>query len=117
MEQNQKTQLELLAFCAALTVDALHIPKRQEQSSQVDVLAGALKLDMRQYWQPTAANYFGRIPKKFLLEAVTEAKGQPRAEALQRGWSKKDALAAACEKELADSAWLPAILCGHEGKN
>ena len=117
MEQNQKTQLELLAFCAALTVDALHIPKRQEQSKHVPVLAAALKLDMRTYWQPTTASYFGRIPKKLMLEAVTEATGQPRADALQRGWSKKDALASACEKELADTQWLPAILCGHEGKN
>jgi hypothetical protein len=49
-----------------------------------------------------------------MLEAVTEATGKERADALQRGWSQKASLATACEKELANSKWLPEILRQHE---
>ena len=50
----------------------------------------------------------------YMLEAVTEATGKERADALQRGWSQKASLATACEKELANSKWLPEILRQHE---
>jgi hypothetical protein len=67
-------------------------------------LAGALKLDMAEYWQPTAARYFGRVSKQEALDAVAEGVARQAADNLAK--LKKDALAKEAEKQLAGTGWL-----------
>jgi ParB family chromosome partitioning protein len=56
-------------------------------------------------WTPTAENYFGRVPKVRILEAVTEARGLQMAELIE-GLKKSD-MAEQAERLLAGTNWLP----------
>jgi ParB family chromosome partitioning protein len=109
MAKDQKALLAILAVCAASTVDA--VEKRRgadhglEHAAQ---LAAALKLDMTQYWQPTAEGYLGRVSKALICDAVREGVG-PGAAAKIDGL-KKDAMAKRAEALLAGKGWLPALL-------
>jgi ParB family transcriptional regulator, chromosome partitioning protein len=109
MAKDQKALLAILAVCAACTVDA--VEKRRGADHGLDhaaQLAATLKLDMTQYWQPTAEGYFGRVSKALILEAVREGVG-PGAAAKIDGL-KKDAMAKRAEALLAGKGWLPALL-------
>ena len=75
IEQDQKTLLAILAVCAGHTVDAVAKKHDPVPLGHADQLAAALKLDMAEYWQPTAAGYFGRVSKTQVLDAVAEAAG------------------------------------------
>ena len=44
-----------------------------------DQLAAAQKLDLKDWFTPTADNYFSRVGKQQILDAITEASGQPHA--------------------------------------
>jgi ParB family chromosome partitioning protein len=95
----------LLAHCVALTIDAL---KGGADPGQISVLAAALGLDMRTWWQPTQKNFLGRLTKNDILAAVSEGVSQ------QASWRlaslKKDRMAKEAERLLAGSGWLPAPL-------
>jgi ParB family transcriptional regulator, chromosome partitioning protein len=83
-----------------VVADRLNCPPRPAFSE-------ALRLDMTQWFRPTAANYFSRIGKPGILAALQEVKG-----ATAPAWAKmkKSELAALAERELADTGWLPALL-------
>lgn len=101
----------LLAVCAAFTVTAVRKPQDRPDAPRLvhaDLLAMALGLDMRQWWQPTVASYFGRVSKARTLEAVTEAISKGAADNLVK--LKKDALAARAEEKVGETGWLPPIL-------
>jgi ParB family chromosome partitioning protein len=108
MAKDQKTLLAILAVCAASTVDA--VEKRRGatdhalDATHAQQLAEGLKLDMAEYWQPTAEGYFGRVSKDQTLGAIEEVGGLSK----KSGCSslKKDALAKAAEKELKGKRWL-----------
>jgi ParB family chromosome partitioning protein len=70
-------------------------------------LAVTLKLDMTAWFTPTAENYFARVSKTGILEALTEAKGD-----IAPAWTKakKGELAVIAERQLAETGWLPAPL-------
>ena len=102
------SRMVLFAYCAALTVNAVHEPwnKAQSRRHHADQLACAVSLDMAAAgWKPTAGNYLGRVPKARILEAVTEAKGAGMAELIE-GLKKGD-MAEQAERLLADTNWLP----------
>jgi len=108
--QDTATRLDLLAYCAGCSVNAVR--KRHERSearlAHADRLAGALGLDMTQWWQPTAESYLRHVPKARILETVREAVTPEAAENLAK--LKKDALAAEAEQRLASTGWLPEVL-------
>ena len=56
VKQDQKTLLALLAVCAGHTVDAVVKNGNDSKAEHAGQLAAALKLDMADYWQPTAAS-------------------------------------------------------------
>jgi ParB family transcriptional regulator, chromosome partitioning protein len=97
--------LALLAYCVAVTVDGV---QSTEGPCALDALAKAAKLDMRRWWQPTAENYFGSVPKTRILAVITEAVSPSAAAPLAK--LKKDALAQAAERELSNKAWLPSLM-------
>lgn len=102
--------LDLLAFCAACSVNAVVKPHESsdERVAHADKLAVALNLDMTQWWQPTGESYLSRVSKARILEAVTEGVSKSAADNFLK--LKKDELVTHAEQRLAGTGWLPAIL-------
>jgi ParB family chromosome partitioning protein len=102
---------DLLAVCAGMSVNAVRKTHDKADASRLvhaDQLATALGLDMTEWWQPTAAGFFGRITKTRILETVAEGCSKGAADNLAK--LKKDALAKRAEAKLAGTGWLPAVL-------
>jgi len=108
-------RMGLLAFCVSLGVSALYergmpggatSPHMVERRlAEANRLARAVGLDMVAVgWQPTVANYLGRVPKLRILEAVREAKGEQAAQLLDH--LKKDEMAKEAERLLDGTGWL-----------
>jgi len=110
LEQPTTMLLDLLAYAVAKSVNALQLPhyERRKQRTHADRLAQALKIDMTQWFEPTAENYFGRVSKIGIEQALTEAKGGDFAAGVS-GMKKADA-AAYAERQIAGTGWLPALL-------
>ncbi len=104
--------LDLIAVCAALSVDATHSKTsaydNRRRMGHADQLAETLGLDMSRYWTPTAGSYFGRVSKKAICIAVAEAAGEGIAFRIQD--LKKPIMAAEAETIAAKTGWLPAVL-------
>jgi ParB family chromosome partitioning protein len=103
-------RLSLLAYCAALTIDAVRVPKQHRASEQAhgDDLSRAVGLDMRGYWQATEAAYFGRVSKTVILDVMREAVSPEAADNIAN--LKKAAMAQAAAQRLSGNGWLPALL-------
>ncbi len=98
--------LSLLAHCVSGAVDAVDNGARSADAlTHAGLLAESVALDMRASWQPTAANYLGRVHKALIREAVTEAVSSEAAERIA-GLKKAD-MASAAEALLRDKGWLP----------
>jgi ParB family transcriptional regulator, chromosome partitioning protein len=98
----------LFAHCVALSVNAVYEPwnRRPRALSHADRIAEAVNLDVAAGgWSPTADNYFGRVTKARIVEAVREAKGETAALHIEH--LKKSAMAVRAEELLAGSAWIP----------
>lgn len=109
--QKQDKLLKLLAFCAAATVNAVQAKADIFESDRIknaSELASALKLDMNAWFTPDAPNYFSRVSKPQILDALKEGRKQPNAPAWEK--LKKPELAALAERELAGKGWLPELL-------
>ena len=117
LAQPQQTLLDLLAVSAAHTVDAIREKGTKADAPRLmhaDALAKALGFDMRTWFTPTAANFFSRINRNGILEALSEAGCTMRT----RSWSKvkKGELAALAGRELEGTGWLPLPLRMHVGE-
>lgn len=108
LQQPQAEVLQLCAYCVATTVNGV---TSDEGCHALDALAQAAGLDMREWWAPGADNYLGSLPKARILEVVREAASPEVAATLTS--LKKAPLAAAAEKRLAGTGWLPGLLRGH----
>lgn len=111
LKQKQAVLLELLAFCAATTINAVRLKSDRpgnERLQHTEALAAALKLDMKAWFTPDAANFFNRVSKPQILDAIREAKGQPPAPAWEK--LKKAELAQEAERQLNGSGWMPELL-------
>jgi ParB family chromosome partitioning protein len=101
------SRMSLFAHCAALTINAVQEPwnRAPGRKTHADQIANVLSLDMAAIgWKPTAANYFGRVAKARILEAVTEAKGAAATEWIEN--LRKQDMAQQAERMLADTGWL-----------
>jgi len=111
-DKDQKTLLAILAVCAASTVDTVEkrrgVTDHAPDSTHAGQLAEALKLDMADYWQPTAEGYFARVSKDLILDAVSEGIGKQAAQKIAT--LKKGAMVSRASELLAGKNWLPAIL-------
>lgn len=102
------TQLELLAFCVAGTVNAVRERHRRADGirfAQAEQVAMAVGLDMADWWRPTRLGYLGRVSKARLLAAVSEAVSPQAAENIAH--MKKEAMAVRAEELLATIRWVP----------
>lgn len=111
LAQSDKVVLDVLTFCAALSVDAVkakHDRADCPRLAHADKLADALGLDMAQWWEPTVDRYLGRVPKTRVLEAVAEAVSPQVSHSLAS--LKKNVLISRAEERLKGKGWLPPIL-------
>jgi len=107
LAQPQETLLSFLAFCAALSLNGIKT-KNDSGTTRIhhsDAVATALNMDMRNWFTPTADNFFSKVSKPQILEAMTEAGKAPNSNAPAK--LKKGPLAELAEKTLAGTGWLP----------
>jgi ParB family chromosome partitioning protein len=103
-ELSQDELLSLLAVCVAGCIDAVTADTADQRTN---ALAGALDLDMAQWWTPTAAGFFNHVPKARIVEAI---KSFAPKQAHQLAVVKKGELAATAERLAAGTGWLPDML-------
>jgi ParB family chromosome partitioning protein len=111
-KQKDGVLLELLAFCVSRSVDAIqrkHEKGDTARFGEADKLAAAIGLDMTDFFKATAENYFGRVSKPLIIEALKEAKVEITP-AMEK--AKKGELAAIAEREIGKAKWLPGLLRG-----
>ncbi len=96
IKASDKTLMSLLAFCLA------------QGCTNGDQLATPLSLDMADWFTPNAQNYFGRIGKPDILQAIKEATGKPVAPATEK--LKKSDLAAFADRVVKGTGWMPKFL-------
>jgi ParB family chromosome partitioning protein len=109
LAQPQETLLELLAYLAGQTVDAVESSQgRNDQTLHADELAHALALDMRQWWTPGTQDFWQRLPKAALAQAVEEADVPPLGVCLAK-LSKTEAVRVVAGA-LDGTGWLPVPL-------
>ena len=103
-QADRDTKDNLLAYLCALTIDV-----RQTGGKDVNPhshhVQEALRLDMADYWRPTAANYFFKIRREQLLEAMHEAQVIEAGETFSA--AKKTELAMIAERLIGATRWLP----------
>ena len=115
---DEARRLALLAHCVSNGVNALYEKADryggtgisqyglERRLGQADRLALAVGLDMVEAgWKPTVDNYLGRVPKRRILEAVREAKGEHSAQLIDH--LKKAEMAKEAERLLDSAGWLP----------
>ena len=108
LEQDQDTLLRLLAFCSAMTVNAVRTKADSEKHYRLqhaDMLATALGMDMSRWFTPTVDNFYSKIPKSKIVRALTEAGKAPNADTVTK--LKKAEFAAFAERTMQDTGWLP----------
>jgi ParB family transcriptional regulator, chromosome partitioning protein len=108
LEQDQTRLLDLLAFCTATTIDAVQTKADRPGAPRLEnskALAEAVHLDMLKWFFPASDNYFSRISKPQILEALREARGTAPAPAWEK--LKKAELAILAEQEITGKNWLP----------
>lgn len=101
------SQLALFAHCVSFGINAVYEPynRRPRALAHADRIAQDVRLDIVQTgWRPTAGNYFARVTKARIVEAVREAKGDTAA---TLGSLKKTEMAEQAELLLTGSGWLP----------
>lgn len=106
--QPQAVALELVAYAVACSLDTVTCGEGNAEAFAR--LAGAVQLDMKRWWQPTADSYFAHLPKARILEVVAEAVSPQAAVPLEK--ARRDEAGRAAERALAASGWLPAPLRG-----
>ncbi len=112
------SRMDLLAHCVSYGINALYERPNPYSGSgvsehglevrmrQAERLARATGLDMvAAGWRPTVGNYFGRVTKARIVEAVREGAGERAAQLIDH--MKKGDMAKEAERLLADSGWLP----------
>ena len=112
-------RMQLLAHCTALSVNALYEPANRYNQGHVSahgvskrhrhppiISRGPSVSTWREAgWQPTVANYLGRVTKPRILEAVREARGEEMVGLIDH--LKKGDMAKEAERLLDGSGWLP----------
>ncbi|WP_321899444.1 ParB/RepB/Spo0J family partition protein [Paraburkholderia heleia] len=105
LQQDTDVMSNLFAFCVAATVDGICVA---DCPHPVNEVANTLAVDFTRYWKPTRVGYFEHVSKDRILAVVGQSISQQAAGEL-RGMKKGDA-AAAAERRMSDSGWLPEVL-------
>lgn len=105
-----QTLMSLMVFCTACSVDGVQTRNCGHTSrSPLDTLESAIGFHMRDWWQPTKANFFGHLKKPQIIAALNEAglSGAARdAEKMKKGDAAEHA-----EFHMKDNRWVPGWMC------
>ncbi|EIW7115981.1 ParB/RepB/Spo0J family partition protein [Shigella flexneri] len=105
-----QTLMSLMVFCTACSVDGVQTRNCGHTSrSPLDTLESAIGFHMRDWWQPTKANFFGHLKKPQIIAALNEAglSGAARdAEKMKKGDAAEHA-----EHHMKDNRWVPGWMC------
>lgn len=105
-----QTLMSLMVFCTACSVDGVQTRNCGHTSrSPLDSLETAIGFHMRDWWQPTKANFFGHLKKPQIIAALNEAglSGAARdAEKMKKGDAAEHA-----EFHMKDNRWVPDWMC------
>ncbi|EPB3307077.1 ParB/RepB/Spo0J family partition protein [Escherichia coli] len=107
---SQEVLLSLLSFCTACSINGVQTREYGHTSrSPLDSLETAIGFHMRDWWQPTKANFFGHLKKPQIMAALNEAglSGAARdAEKMKKGDAAEHA-----EFHMKDNRWVPGWMC------
>ncbi|HIH3348998.1 TPA: ParB/RepB/Spo0J family partition protein [Escherichia coli] len=107
---SQEVLLSLLSFCTACSIHGVQTRECGHASrSPLDTLESAIGFHMRDWWQPTKANFFGHLKKSQIIAALNEAglSGAARdAEKMKKGDAAEHA-----EFHMKDNRWVPGWMC------
>ena len=107
---SQEVLLSLLSFCTACSLNGVQTRECGHTSrSPLDSLETAIAFHMRDWWQPTKANFFGHLKKPQIIAALNEAglSGAARdAEKMKKGDAAEHA-----EFHMKDNRWVPGWMC------
>lgn len=107
---SQEVLLSLLSFCTACSLNGVQTRKCGHTSrSPLDTLESAIGFHMRDWWQPTKANFFGHLKKPQIIAALNDAglSGAARdAEKMKKGDAAEHA-----EFHMKDNRWVPGWMC------
>ena len=87
LEQDQEALLKLLAFCTARSLNGVQAKGDLDGCGRLqhaNALALALSMDMTKWFTPTAENFFSKVSKARITEALTEAGKPPAAETAKK---------------------------------
>ncbi|KNE88538.1 hypothetical protein PSTG_18056, partial [Puccinia striiformis f. sp. tritici PST-78] len=100
----------LLAYCVGQSLDAVQLwpAKDGKVGGELTPLEHALDFNLCDWWQPTKANYFGRISKELMSDALVDAGKVAQAASVLK--MKKGDAAQLAEDELTASGWVPDCL-------
>ncbi|HEM8139333.1 MULTISPECIES: ParB/RepB/Spo0J family partition protein [unclassified Providencia] len=103
----QADLVALLAFCSAQTLSEVnhYAPHDNTLAEALRPIEQAIAFDFRQWWQPTKANFFGRISKDQISDCLVDAGAADKA--LEAVKMKKGDAAELAENTLKDTHWLP----------
>ncbi|CAK6500805.1 MULTISPECIES: ParB/RepB/Spo0J family partition protein [Serratia] len=106
----QAEVVALLTYCVGLSLDAVQLwpAKDGKVGDALTPLEHALDFTLRDWWQPTKANYFGRISKELMSDALLDAGKVAQAASVLK--MKKGDAAQLAEDELTASGWVPECL-------
>lgn len=99
--------LALLAFCVGLALNGVQsfASKEGKVGDKLTTVENALEFDLCDWWKPTKENYFGRISKEQISDALIDAGKNAQAASVLK--MKKGDAAQLAEDELASLRWLP----------
>ncbi|EFH5539161.1 ParB/RepB/Spo0J family partition protein [Escherichia coli] len=107
---SQEVLLSLLSFCTACSIHGVQTRNCGHTSrSPLDSLETAIGFHMRDWWQPTKANFFEHLKKPQIIAALNEAglSGAARdAEKMKKGDAAEHA-----EFHMKDNRWVPGWMC------
>ncbi|EKI28833.1 parB [Escherichia coli 3006] len=107
---SQDVLLSLLSFCTACSIHGVQTRECGHTSrSPLDSLESAIGFHMRDWWQPTKANFFGHLKKPQIIDALNDAglSGAARdAEKMKKGDAAEHA-----EFYMKDNRWVPGWMC------
>lgn len=106
----QAEVVALLAYCVGLSLDAVQLwpAKDGKVGDALTPLEHAVDFTLRDWWQPTKANYFGRISKELISDALLDAGKVAQAASVLK--MKKGDAAQLAEDELTAGGWVPECL-------
>ncbi|ELD0417677.1 ParB/RepB/Spo0J family partition protein [Escherichia coli] len=107
---SQEVLLSLLSFCTACSIHGVQTRECGHTSrSPLDSLESTIGFHMRDWWQPTKANFFGHLKKPQIIAALNDAglSGAARdAEKMKKGDAAEHA-----EFHMKDNRWVPGWMC------